>query len=78
MFGSIFGFRDHIIEKKLLDFSFEICLHSIGFSIGYCISQKYLQIWVLVSVLDLDQNRGFSRTLLDCWSVANWTCKLAV
>ena len=35
-----------------------------GFGIGYGIDQKYLPIWVLVSVSDLNQNSGFSRTLI--------------
>ena len=39
--------------------TFEIC----GFGIGYGIGRKYQPIWVLVSVLDLNQNSGFGRTL---------------
>ena len=30
---------------------------------GYGIGQKYQPVWVSVSVLDLNQNSGFSRTL---------------
>ena len=35
-----------------------------GFGIGYGIGRKYLPIWVLVSVSDLNQNSGFSRSLI--------------
>jgi hypothetical protein len=31
---------------------------------GYGINQKYLPIWVSVSVSDRNQNSGFGRTLL--------------
>ena len=34
-----------------------------GFGIGYGTGQKYPPIWVAVSVSNLDQNRGFGRTL---------------
>ena len=34
--------------------------------IGYSISRKYRPIWVSVSVLDLNQNSGFVRTLRSC------------
>ena len=34
-----------------------------GFGIGYSIGWKYLPIWISVSVFDLNQNRGFGRTL---------------
>ena len=46
------------------------------FGIGYGISLKYWPIWVSVSVLDLNQNSGFGRSLFlpvlrrdafDCW-----------
>ena len=36
-----------------------------GFGIGYGIGRKYPPIWVSVSVLDLNQNSIFCRTL--CW-----------
>ena len=35
-----------------------------GFSVGYGIIWKYWPLWISVSVLDLNQNSGFSRTLL--------------
>ena len=34
-----------------------------GFGIGYGIGPKYWPIWVSVSVSNLNQNSGFSRTL---------------
>ena len=37
---------------------------SIGFGIGYGIGQKYWPIRVSVSVLDLNQNSGFDRSLV--------------
>ena len=41
----------------------EIFPLKFSFSIGYGIGPKYLPIWVLVSVLNLNQNSGFIRTL---------------
>ena len=37
-----------------------------GFGIGYGIGQKYQPIWVWISVLDLNQNSSFGRTLHSC------------
>jgi hypothetical protein len=35
-----------------------------GFGIGYGIGRKHQQIWISVSVLDLNQSSGFGRTLI--------------
>jgi hypothetical protein len=45
-----------------------------GFGIGYGTGQKYPPIWVAVSVSNLDQNRGFGRTL---WGAIVPPCSLA-
>ena len=54
----------HIIYW-LPDSSFEM-----RFGISYGIGRKYRPIWVSVSVLDLNQNSGFGRTLGHC--VLKW------
>ena len=41
-----------------------------GFGICYGIGRKYWPIWVSVLVLDLNQNSGFGRTLIQAINVA--------
>ena len=62
MFGRKFGFRGPFMMEKTLMLS--VTRLKFSFGIDYGIGQKYLPIWVSVSVSDLNQNSGFGRTLL--------------
>ena len=50
-----------MMRKKPPTFGNQILPSKYGFGIGYGIGRKYRPIWVLVLVLDLIQNSGFSR-----------------
>ena len=60
MFGSKFGFRAPFMMGKMPHKIFPL---KCSFGIGYGIGRKYRPMWISVSVSDLNQNSGFSRTL---------------
>ena len=62
MFGRKFGFRGpFMMEKTPHAIGNQILTLKCGFGIGYGIGRKYWPIQV--SVLDLNRNSGFGRTL---------------
>ena len=64
IFACKFGLRGpFMIEKIPHNIGNQILFLKCGFSISYGIGQKYQPILVSVSVLDLNQNSGFGRTL---------------
>ena len=56
--------KKHIIKPNYFNICNKILPLNYGFGIDYGIGQKYLPIWVSVSVSDLNQNSGFGRTLI--------------
>ena len=65
MFWRKFGFSGpFIIEKNISWYIGNLILPlKCSFSIGYSIGRKYLPIWISVSVLDLNQSKGFGHTV---------------
>ena len=70
--GSKFGFGRPTLKPNYFNIGKKILTLKWGSGIGYSISRKYWQIWVLVSVSNLNKNSCFGCTLPQIWG-SDWT-----